>query len=125
MKDIGSFFRWFYVAGSVLFLTALGIALMIWRDPAVLIGLAAGYAITVVPLAGWHLIVRVTDGLARKDRIWIAVAIGAAKLAGLGLTLYYLMTRDLVNVYALIAGTAMVIPVLMILSTMWNRSFAK
>lgn len=125
MKNVNIFFRQLYLVSAVLFLTALGVALMIWRDPAVLIGLAAGYALGVVPFVSWHLIVKITDGFTRKDRIWIAVAIGLGKYAGLGAALYYLFTKERVNLFAFVAGTAMVIPVLVVLSTTWSRNFAK
>lgn len=125
MKNVNTFFRQLYLVSAVLFLTALGVALMIWRDPAVLIGLAVGYALGVVPFASWHLIVKLTDGFTRKDRIRIAVAIGLGKYAGLGAALYYLLTKELVNLFAFVAGTAVVIPVLVVLSTTWSRNFAK
>jgi hypothetical protein len=104
-----------YGASLVIFLTAQLVALIIWRDLAVHVGLLAGFVPGIVPFASWHLIVKITDGFKRRDRIWMAVSLGIGKYGLLGAGLYMVFTRELANVWAFVAGMSLVLPVLVIL----------
>jgi len=106
-----------YAASAVIFLTAQGVALIIWRDPAVHMGLLAGFVPGILPFASWHLIVKITDGFKRRDRIWVAVALGIGKYGLLGAGLYLVLKHELANLFALVAGMSLVVPVLVILGS--------
>ena len=80
-------------------------------------GLLAGFVPGIVPFASWHLIVKITDGFKRRDRIWMAVALGIGKYGLLGAGLYLVLKYELANLFALVAGMFLVVPVLVILGS--------
>lgn len=104
-----------YGVSLVIFLTAQLVALIIWRDLAVHVGLLAGFVPGIVPFASWHLIVKITDGFKRRDRIWMAVFLWIGKYGLLGFGLYMVFTRDYANVWAFVAGMSLVLPILILL----------
>jgi hypothetical protein len=107
-------FTLYAVCGGII-LTALGAAFTLSNDLTVPIGVAVGSALGIVPIASWHLIVKLTDGFSRKNRIPLAIGIGVGKYAVLGVGLYLLIRHDLVNVWAFLGGSAIIIPVLLVL----------
>ncbi len=80
-------------------------------------GLLAGFVPGILPFASWHLIVKITDGFKRRDRIWMAVALGIGKYGLLGAGLYLVLKHELANLFAMVAGMSLVVPVLVILGS--------
>ena len=106
--------RRFYSAWGVIFLTASGVALTLFDDFTVLVGVWAGMLIGIAPFVGWHLILLMTRGFTRKDRILPAVGIAVGKFALIGLALW--AARRWIDGWALIGGMSTVMPALAVLA---------
>ena len=106
--------RPFYILTLVLFALAMAGAAIGWRSPAVLAGVAAGYLAGILPVLTWHWVMTFTDCFRRHQPFGILVVL--LKLGLIGFGLYVLVTRDLLNVFALIAGMSVVTAALMLMS---------
>jgi hypothetical protein len=111
---VNSFFNGLYLGCGLISLTASGGALIFSDDFTVAVGILLGSVLGIAPFVSWHLIVQLTSGFSRKDRIPAAVAIGLGKYALLGGALYWLFGRNWVNPWALLGGMTAVLPVLVI-----------
>lgn len=91
-----------YLAAAGIALAAIAVSLA-WRDSRVTVGVAAGVALSVVPLASWHLIVGFgTERAARKRPLVLMLV--AAKYAVLAGAMWLLFRFRLANEYGVGAG---------------------
>lgn len=99
-----------YAISFLVFLTAQGAALIICPALEVHLGLLAGFLLGIVPFASWHLIVTMTHGFQRRDRMAWAAVIAIGKYAAIGLGLYALFHSGLLRGMSMIFGMLTVLP---------------
>jgi len=112
--SVNRFFFSLYVGCGLIFLTVLIGTLIFSDDFTVPLGVSLGSVLGIAPFVSWHLIVHLTDGFSRKDRIPIAIAIGLGKYAVLGGAMVLLFSKSWVNSWALLGGLTAFLPVLVI-----------
>jgi hypothetical protein len=80
------------------------------------VGLLFGYLIGIMPWISWHIIIKITKGFSKKGRGWLIFIITLVKYLGIGIALYFAVTRRLLPPAAIITGLSIIIFVLLMMS---------
>jgi hypothetical protein len=109
-----SFFKNFYIlALAELAVVQIGSALIL-TNLQITIGLLVGWLVAMSPFVSWHLIIKMTNGFQSKEKRIHAVLLGLGKYVFIIALLFVLVKLEMIQPDALIAGTVMVVPCLLI-----------
>lgn len=95
------------LVSAVLFVLASAVAFAVWRSPAVLGGLALGFALGLVPFLSWSWMAH--GGFSTARRRAGSIALLVAKLAVYAAALYVLVMRPVVDPAGAFAGITIVV----------------